>query len=123
MEVGTIQSSARKTLISSDAPVEGLDGYWTPMSDTVQFVVRHGYLVIFFWLLAEQAALPIPSIPLMLVSGALARTGQLRLSSIVLYALAGCLLADNIWFEIGRRFSGKALQFICKMSLEPDSCV
>src|SRR6266516_2022669 len=93
------------------------------MSDTIQFVVRHGYLVIFFWLLAEQAALPIPSIPLMLVSGALARTGQLRLSSIVLYALAGCLLADNIWFEIGRRFSGKALQFICKMSLEPDSCV
>jgi membrane protein DedA with SNARE-associated domain len=93
------------------------------MTDIIQFVIRHGYLVIFFWLLAEQAALPIPSIPLMLVSGALARTGQLKLSSIVLYALAGCLLADNIWFEIGRRFSGKALQYICKMSLEPDSCV
>jgi membrane protein DedA with SNARE-associated domain len=93
------------------------------MTDILQFLVRHGYLVIFFWLLAEQAALPIPSVPLMLVCGALARSGQLTLVSIVIYALAGCLIADNIWFQIGRRFSGKALQFICKMSLEPDSCV
>jgi membrane protein DedA with SNARE-associated domain len=93
------------------------------MTEIIQFVARHGYLVIFFWLLAEQAALPVPSIPLMLVSGALARTGQLRLSSIFIYALAACLIADNMWFQIGRRFGGKALQFICKVSLEPDSCV
>src|SRR5438132_7408070 len=93
------------------------------MSDLIQFVARHGYLLIFSWLLAEQAALPIPSLPLLLVSGALARTGQLKLSSVVIYALAACLIADNVWFQLGRRFSGKALQFICKMSLEPDSCV
>ena len=94
-----------------------------PMTDIIEFVVRHGYGVIFFWVLAEEAALPIPSVPLMLVSGALARTGQLSLSSILICALAACLIADNIWFQIGRRYSGKALQFICKMSLEPDSCV
>jgi membrane protein DedA with SNARE-associated domain len=93
------------------------------MTDIIQFVARHGYLVIFFWLLVEQAALPVPSIPLMLVSGALARTGQLSLSSSLIYAMAGCLIADNIWFQIGRRFSGRALQFICKVSIEPDSCV
>jgi membrane protein DedA with SNARE-associated domain len=93
------------------------------MSDTVQFVVRHGYLLIFFWLLAEQAALPIPSLPLLLVSGALARTGQLKLSSVITYALAACLIADNVWFQLGKRFSARALQFICKVSLEPDSCV
>jgi membrane protein DedA with SNARE-associated domain len=93
------------------------------MSDTVQFVVRHGYVLIFFWLLAEQAALPIPSLPLLLVSGALARTGQLKLSSVITYALAACLIADNVWFQLGRRYSARALQFICKMSLEPDSCV
>src|SRR5690242_8594536 len=94
-----------------------------PMTETVQFVIRHGYVLIFSWLLAEQAALPIPSFPLLLVSGALARTGQLKLSSVITYALAACLIADNVWFYIGRRYSSKALQFICKMSLEPDSCV
>ena len=93
------------------------------MSETIEFVVRHGYLLLFFWLLAEQAALPIPSVPLLLVSGALARMGELRLSSIFIYAGAGCLIADNVWFHLGRRYSAKALQFVCKISLEPDSCV
>jgi len=93
------------------------------MSDTGQFVVRHGYVLIFFWLLAEQAALPLPSLPLLLVSGALARTGQLKLSSVVTYALAACLIADNVWFQLGRRYSAGVLRIICKMSLEPDSCV
>src|SRR5206468_13103378 len=93
------------------------------MSETIEFVVRHGYLVLFFWLLAEQAALPIPSIPLLLVSGALARTGQLNLLLVLIYALAACLIADNVWFQLGRRYSARALQFICRMSLEPDSCV
>jgi membrane protein DedA with SNARE-associated domain len=93
------------------------------MTEIMQFVVRHGYLVIFCWVLVEQFGLPIPSIPLMLVSGALARTGQLKLSSILFYSLSACLIADVFWFQIGRRFSTRALQFICKLSLEPDSCV
>jgi membrane protein DedA with SNARE-associated domain len=93
------------------------------MSDTVQFVARHGYALLFCWLLAEQAALPIPSVPLLLVSGALARTGQLKLSWVLICALAACLIADNVWFQVGRRYSAKALRFICAVSLEPDSCV
>jgi len=70
------------------------------MTETVEFVIRHGYLLIFFWLLAEQAALPLPSFPLLLVSGALARTGELSLSSVISYAVAACLIADNVWFRI-----------------------
>src|SRR5437867_4460509 len=97
--------------------------YWTPMSETLQFVANHGYLLIFFWLLAEQAALPIPSLPLLLVSGALVRTGQLNLSSVLTYAFVACVIADNVWFQLGRRYSARALQFICRMSIEPDSCV
>src|SRR5215470_3355263 len=93
------------------------------MTETIQFVVHHGYVLLFVWVLAEQAALPIPSLPLLLVSGALVRTGQLKLSSVMICALAACLIADNLWFRLGRRYSSKAVQFICKMSLEPDSCV
>jgi len=66
------------------------------LSETIQFVVRHGYLVIFFWLLAEQAAVPIPSLPLLLVSGALVRTGQLKLSSVLGYAFVACAIADTV---------------------------
>src|SRR5579862_3287731 len=89
----------------------------------VEFVVRHGYTLVFFWLLGEQAALPIPSFPLLLVSGALVRSGELHLLPTLASAFAACALADNVWFQLGRRYSGKALQFICKVSIEPDSCV
>jgi membrane protein DedA with SNARE-associated domain len=57
--------------------------HYVLMNDAIQFVARHGYLVIFLWLLAEQAALPIPSVPLLLMSGALSRSGQLSLSSVI----------------------------------------
>jgi membrane protein DedA with SNARE-associated domain len=93
------------------------------MSETVQFIAQHGYLLIFFWLLAEQGALPIPSFPLLLISGALSQTGQLQLASVIACAFAACLIADNVWFQLGRNYGGRALQFICKMSIEPDSCV
>ena len=39
----------------------------------LDFIVRHGYAVLFFWVLAEQGALPLPSIPLLLACGALAK--------------------------------------------------
>jgi len=94
-----------------------------PVNETIQFVAGHGYVLIFFWLLAEQAALPIPSFPLLLVSGALVRTGKLNLSLLVAYAFVACAIADNFWFQVGKRYSGRALQFLCKVSLEPDSCV
>lgn len=93
------------------------------MNETAQFVIRHGYAVLFFWILAEQAALPIPSIPLLLVCGALVKTGHLNMAAVVLYGLIACLISDSIWFSIGRRRGAKVLGFLCRMALEPDSCV
>jgi membrane protein DedA with SNARE-associated domain len=87
------------------------------------FVVSHGYSLVFLWVFAEQAALPLPSIPILLASGALARTGQLQLAGILLCGLSACLLADNIWFQLGKRRGAKILRFICRISIEPDSCV
>lgn len=80
-------------------------------------------MLLFFWLLAEQAALPLPSIPLLLACGALARAGKMNLHLILLYGLAACLLADNVWFQLGRRRGTRILRFLCRISLEPDSCV
>src|SRR5215469_14110945 len=93
------------------------------MGHIVQFIVHHGYLVVFVWLLAEQAALPIPSVPLLLACGALARMGQLNLFWVVLYGVVACLIADNLWFQLGRWRGTRILRFICRISLEPDSCV
>ena len=49
------------------------------MNETLQFVVRHGYLLVFAWVFIEQAGLPIPSAPLLLAVGALAGMQQMNL--------------------------------------------
>ena len=93
------------------------------MGHTAEFVVRHGYALLFVWLLAEQGALPLPSVPLLLACGALSRSGQLNPVLVVLSGVAACLIADNVWFQLGRRRGGRILNFLCRIALEPDSCV
>ena len=93
------------------------------MNETAEFVIRHGYAVLFFWILAEQGALPIPSVPLLLVCGALAKTGHLSPAPILSLGVLACLIADSAWFQLGRTRGRKILGFLCRIALEPDSCV
>jgi len=90
---------------------------------TLDFVVRHGYVLLFFWVLAEQAGPPAPSLPLLLACGALARDGRLSAHLVILTGVAACLIADSFWFALGRRRGPKVLRFLCGVALEPDSCV
>jgi membrane protein DedA with SNARE-associated domain len=48
------------------------------IGETLKFLERHGYALLFFWVLAEQSAIPLPSVPLMLASGALIHAGRSR---------------------------------------------
>ncbi len=93
------------------------------MTYTLEFLVHHGYALLFLWVLAEQAALPVPSAPLLLACGALARNGRLSAHLIILVGLAACAIADNAWYLLGRRRGAKVLRLICRLALEPDSCV
>jgi membrane protein DedA with SNARE-associated domain len=93
------------------------------VKQTLEFLARHGYSLLFFWLLVEQAGLPLPSVPLLLACGALARTGTMDWRLVLLCGLAACLIADNIWFQLGKRRGTRILRLICRISLEPDSCV
>jgi membrane protein DedA with SNARE-associated domain/rhodanese-related sulfurtransferase len=93
------------------------------MNETAEFVIQHGYAVLFFWILAEQGALPIPSAPLLMVCGALVRSGHLSAGPILLFGVLACLIADTAWFQIGRSRGKRILGFLCRMALEPDSCV
>ncbi|HWF08236.1 MAG TPA: VTT domain-containing protein [Bryobacteraceae bacterium] len=93
------------------------------MNATAEFVIRHGYAVLFFWILAEQGALPIPSVPLLLVCGALTKSGRLSAVIILLLGIAACAIADSVWFELGRRRGSKILGLLCRLAIEPDSCV
>jgi len=51
------------------------------MDASIDVLVRHGYLILFGWVFAEQIGLPIPAVPVMMAAGALAGSGQLSLAA------------------------------------------
>jgi membrane protein DedA with SNARE-associated domain len=93
------------------------------MADMIQFVVAHGYTLLFFWVLAEQAGLPLPAAPLLLAAGALAGQHQLTFALVVIVAATGSLCSDTFWYFFGKRRGAVVLNWLCKIALEPDSCV
>jgi membrane protein DedA with SNARE-associated domain len=93
------------------------------MQAIIEFVSRHGYGVLIVWVFAEQIGLPIPSIPILLAAGALAGAGRMSLGGALLCAVAAALIADSLWFQLGRVRGFQVLRWLCRVSLEPDSCV
>jgi membrane protein DedA with SNARE-associated domain len=93
------------------------------VNETLQFLTQYGYLLVFVWVLAEQAGLPLPVSPLLLTCGALAGQGHLSLFLTVLLASVASLLSDSVWYYIGKRRGLSVLRLLCKISLEPDTCV
>jgi membrane protein DedA with SNARE-associated domain len=93
------------------------------MKETLAFVVRHGYLILFLSVLVEQMGLPLPSLPILLAIGALAASGQFSYPAALLFAVLACLIADNVWYWLGVFRGAAILKLLCKISLEPDSCV
>lgn len=93
------------------------------MSQLINFLLRHGYAVVFVSVFAEQAGLPLPAVPVLVATGALSRSGYFSFSSVILAAIAASLVADVVWYQLGRLYGRSVLTFICKISLEPDFCV
>ena len=93
------------------------------LEQAADFLIRHGYAVLFGWVLLEQLGLPIPAAPLLIAAGALARAGRMNLTFAVTLAFIALILADLFWYSLGRYRGGRILKLLCRITLEPDSCV
>ncbi len=93
------------------------------MEELLDFVLRHGYTVVFVWVLAEQLGVPLPSVPFLLAAGALAGAGEMNFGLVIALAVLASLVSDTFWYQVGRRRGAPVLNFVCRVSLEPDSCV
>jgi membrane protein DedA with SNARE-associated domain len=80
-------------------------------------------VVLFVFVLVEQIGLPIPAVPVLLGVGALAGAGRMSLVLALGVVLAASLPPDLVWHELGRRRGAQVLGLLCRVSLEPDSCV
>jgi len=93
------------------------------LNETLQFLSRHGYAVIFAWVSAEQAGVPVPALPMLLAAGALAGAGRMNAAAAAAFAVAGSLASDSMWYALGHTRGIRVLKMLCRISLEPDSCV
>src|SRR4051812_37446014 len=87
------------------------------------FLLRNGYVLFFGITLLEQLGAPIPGIPLLLAAGALAKTGQFSLWGLIALSVGASALGHLAWYEAGRRRGAAVLRLVCRISIEPDSCV
>jgi membrane protein DedA with SNARE-associated domain len=93
------------------------------MGQTLEFVVHYGYALLFVWVLVEQGGLPIPATPLLLAAGALAAQGRMHFALAALVPAVASLFSDTFWYGFGKRRGGVVLNLLCRIALEPDSCV
>jgi membrane protein DedA with SNARE-associated domain len=93
------------------------------LEGAAEFLISHGYAVLFGWVLLEQLGLPIPAAPLLIAAGALARSGKMNLSFAMALPFVALILADLFWYSLGRYRGGRILKLLCRITLEPDSCV
>src|SRR5579863_5448639 len=93
------------------------------MNHSLEFLIRYGYVLIFGWVFTEQIGIPIPAIPVLLAAGALSGMHRINPAAVLALAITAAVSADIMWYELGRRKGIRVLQFLCKISLEPDSCV
>jgi membrane protein DedA with SNARE-associated domain len=69
----------------------------------VDLFARYGYAVVFLGVFLENVGVPVPGETMLLAGSALASFGQLSLPWVILIAILGATLGDNLGFFIGRR--------------------
>src|SRR5436309_14448683 len=88
-----------------------------------RLIAQYGLTFVFVNVLLEQLGLPIPAAPTLIVAGALSVRGGLRLVDVLAVSVAASLLADSLWYLLGRRLGPGVLKTLCRISLSPASCV
>jgi membrane protein DedA with SNARE-associated domain/rhodanese-related sulfurtransferase len=89
------------------------------LSESLQ---RDAVWVVFVNVLLQQAGLPVPAVPTLLLAGSLAASSG-QLANILAAAIAATVIADWLWYLAGRVYGYKVLSGLCRLSINPGSCV
>jgi membrane protein DedA with SNARE-associated domain len=93
------------------------------LTGALAFLLHHPLAVLSVAVFADQLGLPLPTGPLLLAAGALAGEGRLDPASALGVCVLASVLSELLWYEAGRRRGASILNLLCRISLEPDSCV
>ena len=89
----------------------------------IEMFLKNAYLILMLWTMTEQIGVPIPTVPLLLTAGTLTATHKLGLPAVLLSVMLGCMISDIAWYFMGKRFGGKVVRLLCRLSPEQSQCV
>ena len=92
------------------------------ISQLSEALQRDAVWVVFLNVLLQQVGLPVPAVPTLLLAGSLV-AGSPQLAQVLAAAILASLLADWLWYLAGRAFGYRVLSGLCKLSINPGSCV
>lgn len=93
------------------------------MEEMARTLAEYGLWLVFGNVLLTQLGAPVPAIPTLIVAGALAQQGYWPAALVVAIATVAALIGDLPWYFAGRRYGYRVLNTLCRISMEPDSCV
>jgi membrane protein DedA with SNARE-associated domain len=93
------------------------------VENALAVLVSYGYVILAVFVVAEQVPLPVPAVPVLLGIGALAAEGRMSIGLALAIACAAALPVDLVWRRLGAVRGTEALRSLCRLALEPDSCI
>ena len=93
------------------------------MQEMMNLLSQHGLTIVFANVLLTQVGVPVPAVPMLIVAGAFVAQGQLALAPLLAVTVLASLLGDLPWYLAGRLYGYRILRTLCRVALEPDSCV
>ena len=92
------------------------------LSQISESLQRDAVWVVFLNVLPQQSGLPVPAVPTLLLAGSLAVSSN-QLANILAAAIVASVIADWMWYLAGRAYGYRVLSGLCKLSINPGSCV
>ena len=93
------------------------------MESWISNLAAHGYAILFTAVFLEAVGFPVPAALALLIAGGASATGSLQGAYVVLGALAAMLAGDTLMFLVGRYTGWWLLGILCRISLNPESCI
>jgi len=93
------------------------------MESWISDLAAHGYSILFAAVFLEAVGFPVPAALALLIAGGASAGCSLHASYALAGALAAMLAGDTLMFLMGRYTGWWLLGILCRVSLNPESCI
>jgi membrane protein DedA with SNARE-associated domain/rhodanese-related sulfurtransferase len=93
------------------------------MDTLLKGIAEHGYSLLFAAVFLESIGIPVPAALALLIAGGASARGDLNTVAALGCAVSAMLVGDIIMFLVGRLTGWWLLGLLCRISLNPESCI